>query len=67
MAAQATAHVLVSKEMQQEQTVVSMQALEDDAEARKLELARMLGDRHSASARAHAEVLLAESAAVPSQ
>jgi DNA repair protein RecN (Recombination protein N) len=63
VAAQATAHVLVRKEMQQGHTVVSMQALEDDAEARKQELARMLGDRHSASARAHAEVLLAESTA----
>lgn len=61
VAAQAQAHIVVRKELTDAQTVVSMQTLDGNAEARKDELARMLGDRNSASARAHAEELLADS------
>ena len=51
-------HFLVSKLQDDASTSVSIGAIHDDGETRLGELARMLGDRDSASARAHAKELL---------
>ncbi len=51
-------HFVVTKSQDDDSTAVNIAPLEDSREARLEELARMLGDRKSASARAHAEELL---------
>ena len=51
-------HYVVIKSQDEESTTVNIAPLGDCREARLEELARMLGDRKSASARAHAEELL---------
>ncbi|MCC5025241.1 MAG: DNA repair protein RecN [Candidatus Synoicihabitans palmerolidicus] len=58
VAAQGRAHFVVEKDQSKERVVVSIQSIHDDREMRIDELARMLGDRKAASARAHAEELL---------
>jgi DNA repair protein RecN (Recombination protein N) len=51
-------HYVVTKSQDEDSTVVNIAPLGDSRSARLEELARMLGDRKSASARAHAEELL---------
>lgn len=51
-------HFVVTKSQDEDSTTVNIAPLEDSRQARLEELARMLGDRKSASARAHAEELL---------
>jgi DNA repair protein RecN (Recombination protein N) len=51
-------HFVVQKVQDEDSTSVSITALDGSRQARLEELARMLGDRKSASARAHAEELL---------
>ena len=51
-------HFVVTKSQDEESTTVNIAPLGDCRETRLEELARMLGDRKSASARAHAEELL---------
>ena len=58
VASLARSHFLVSKSQDELSTSVSIEPIHDDAKARLGELARMLGDRDSASARAHAKELL---------
>lgn len=58
VASLAANHFLVSKMQDDTSTSVSIQPIHEDAEARLGELARMLGDRDSSSARAHARELL---------
>ncbi len=58
VAAWGQSHWLVEKQQDDSQTVVSLQAIHSDRAARQSELARMLGDRSSASALAHARQLL---------
>ena len=52
-------HYVVTKSQDEDSTAVSIAPLGDSRSNRLDELARMLGDRKSASARAHAEELLA--------
>ncbi len=61
VAAQARQHLVVTKTQDSDATSVSICSIHDKAEAREEELARMLGDRKSASAREHARVLLGRS------
>jgi DNA repair protein RecN (Recombination protein N) len=58
VAAQAKAHLVVDKDQSSRRAVVTIAPLGEDREARVDELARMLGDRQAASARAHAVELL---------
>ncbi len=58
VAATASAHFVVEKEQGENRTHVSIASLGGVRDARVEELSRMLGDRHSASARKHAEELL---------
>lgn len=51
-------HYVVTKSQSEDSTAVEIAPLGESREARLEELARMLGDRKSASARAHAEELL---------
>lgn len=51
-------HYVVTKSQDEDSTTVNIAPLGESREARLEELARMLGDRKSASARAHAEELL---------
>jgi DNA repair protein RecN (Recombination protein N) len=51
-------HFVVIKSQDEDSTAVTIAPLDESREARLEELARMLGDRKSASARAHAEELL---------
>lgn len=51
-------HFVVTKSQDENSTAVTIAPLDESREARLEELARMLGDRKSASARAHAEELL---------
>ena len=53
-------HFVVTKTQDDDSTTVEIAPLGESREARLEELARMLGDRKSASARAHAEELLGE-------
>jgi DNA repair protein RecN (Recombination protein N) len=53
-------HFVVTKSQDDDSTTVNIGPIHKKREARLEELARMLGDRNSASARAHAEELLAE-------
>lgn len=52
-------HFVVTKSQDEASTSVEIAAIHESREARLEEIARMLGDRKSASARAHAEELLA--------
>lgn len=58
VAAAADHHFVVRKTMDDESTSVQIQRLQTEGEPRLLELARMLGDRDSPSAKAHAKELL---------
>ena len=58
MASLAHNHYVVTKSQDEDSTAVNIAPLDESREARLEELARMLGDRKSASARAHAEELL---------
>lgn len=51
-------HFIVTKSQDEDSTTVVIAPIHDDRQQRLGELARMLGDRSSASARAHAEELL---------
>jgi DNA repair protein RecN (Recombination protein N) len=59
VAAVAGNHFLVEKKHGEDTTDVGIRCLDADREGRLDEFARMLGDRSSASARRHAEALLA--------
>jgi DNA repair protein RecN (Recombination protein N) len=54
-------HFVVEKDQSGERALVSIGKLDADADARVVELARMLGDRSAESALSHARELLAES------
>lgn len=58
VAAQAQQHLVVVKDQDEESTSVSISSIHEDVPSREAELARMLGDRSSASAREHARALL---------
>lgn len=51
-------HFVVTKSQDDRSTAVEIAPIHEEKEARLSEIARMLGDRHSDSARAHAEELL---------
>lgn len=59
VAARAQEHWLVAKEQKRNASLVTIRPVHGDPALRQEELARMLGDRKSASARKHAEALLA--------
>jgi len=59
VAAQAAQHFVVEKSQSATETTVKISPIHDNQEARLDELARMLGDRKSKSARTHAQELLA--------
>ena len=58
VAAQATCHLVVTKDQSKERAVVTIEPIQTSRQARVSELARMLGDSKAKSARAHAEELL---------
>jgi DNA repair protein RecN (Recombination protein N) len=58
VAAQATCHLVVTKDQSKDRAVVTIEAIQASRKARISELARMLGDRTAKSALAHAEELL---------
>jgi DNA repair protein RecN (Recombination protein N) len=58
VAAQATCHLVVTKDQSKDRAVVTIEAIQASRKARVSELARMLGDRSAKSALAHAEELL---------
>lgn len=58
VAAQATCHLVVTKDQSKERAVVTIEPIQASRRARVSELARMLGDRNAKSAIAHAEQLL---------
>lgn len=58
VAAQATCHLVVTKDQSKDRAVVSIAPIQASRKARVSELARMLGDRNAKSAIAHAEELL---------
>lgn len=58
VAAQATCHLVVTKDQSRDRTVVTIDPIQANRKARVSELARMLGDRAAKSALAHAEELL---------
>jgi DNA repair protein RecN (Recombination protein N) len=58
VAAQAHSHFVVEKRQQAKETTVRIGPIGDSPEARLEEIARMLGDRSSRSAKAHAAELL---------
>ncbi len=58
VAAQGRAHFVVEKDQSKDRVAVSIEPIHGDRAVRIDELARMLGDRRAASARAHAEELL---------
>jgi DNA repair protein RecN (Recombination protein N) len=59
VAAQATCHLVVTKDQSKERAEVAIEPIQASRKARVSELARMLGDRSAKSAIAHAEQLLA--------
>jgi DNA repair protein RecN (Recombination protein N) len=61
VAAQATCHLVVTKDQSADRAVVSIEPIQASRKARVSELARMLGDRTAKSALAHAEELLGRS------
>jgi len=58
VAAQATCHLVVTKDQSKDRAVVTIAPIQASRKARVGELARMLGDRTAKSAMAHAEELL---------
>ncbi len=58
VAAQATCHLVVTKDQSRDRAVVTIQPIQASRKARVTELARMLGDSKAKSALAHAEELL---------
>ena len=58
VAAQATCHLVVTKDQSKDRAVVSILPIQANRKARVAELARMLGDSKAKSALAHAEELL---------
>ncbi len=58
VAAQATCHLVVTKDQSKDRAVVVIEPIQASRKARVSELARMLGDRSAKSAIAHAEELL---------
>ncbi len=58
VAAQGRAHLVVEKDQSKQRVEVSITPIHENRTARIDELARMLGDRRAASARAHAEELM---------
>jgi DNA repair protein RecN (Recombination protein N) len=58
VAAQATCHLVVTKDQTGDRAVVGIAPIQANRKARVAELARMLGDRSAKSALAHAEKLL---------
>ncbi|MGH7957105.1 MAG: DNA repair protein RecN [Opitutaceae bacterium] len=58
VAAQATCHLVVTKDQSAERAVVTIEPIQASRKARVSELARMLGDRTAKSALAHAEEML---------
>jgi len=58
VAAQATAHLLVTKDQSKDRAVVTIEPIHPSRKSRVSELARMLGDRTAKSALAHAEEML---------
>ncbi len=58
VAAQATCHLVVTKDQSKDRAVVTIAPIQASRKARVAELARMLGDRKAKSAVAHAEELL---------
>ena len=58
VAAQGRAHFIVDKDQSQSRARVTIVPIHESRESRVDELARMLGDREAASARAHADELL---------
>lgn len=58
VAAQATCHLVVTKDQSRDRAVVTIESIQASRRARVSELARMLGDSKAKSALAHAEELL---------
>jgi len=58
VAAQATCHLVVTKDQSKDRAVVAIEPIQASRRARVTELARMLGDSKAKSALAHAEELL---------
>ena len=58
VAAQATCHLVVTKDQSRDRAVVAIEPIQASRKSRVSELARMLGDRTAKSALAHAEELL---------
>jgi DNA repair protein RecN (Recombination protein N) len=58
VAAQATCHLVVTKDQTKDRAVVTIDPIQESRNARVTELARMLGDSKAKSALAHAEELL---------
>ena len=58
VAAQASNHLVVTKDQTKDRAIVSINPIHENRKARIGELARMLGDRNAKSAQAHAEELL---------
>jgi DNA repair protein RecN (Recombination protein N) len=58
VAAQATCHLVVTKDQSKDRAIVTIAPIQASRKARVGELARMLGDRTAKSAMAHAEELL---------
>ncbi len=58
VAAQGSAHLVVTKDQTKDRAVVRIEAIHEARKTRVSELARMLGDRNARSALAHAEELL---------
>ncbi|HWA84638.1 MAG TPA: DNA repair protein RecN, partial [Opitutus sp.] len=58
VAAQATCHLVVTKDQSRDRAVVTIEPIQASRPARVSELARMLGDSKAKSARVHAEELL---------
>jgi DNA repair protein RecN (Recombination protein N) len=61
VAAQATCHLVVTKDQSKDRAVVTIEPIQASRKSRVSELARMLGDRTARSAIAHAEELLGKS------
>ncbi len=58
VASLAKSHFIVKKQQDKQSTSISIEPIHQDRDKRLDELARMLGDRNSSSAREHAETLL---------
>jgi DNA repair protein RecN (Recombination protein N) len=58
VAAQASSHLVVTKDQSKDRAVVAIEPIQANRKTRVSELARMLGDRNAKSALAHAEELL---------